>query len=546
MRFKKPVYIVVSGGVLSGVGKGIITSSIGNLISSQGYRVSMIKIDPYINIDAGTMRPTEHGEVWVTEDGGETDQDLGNYERFTDMDIMKSNNITTGQVYKRVIEKERNLEYGGRTVEVIPHIPDEIRRRIIEAGKRDRSDFILVEIGGTVGDYQSVLFLEAMRHLKMNLKEKVIFIHVAFLPVPSNLGEMKTKPAQHSVRELNQAGIAPDIIIGRSKFPLDEVRKKKLALFCNVERDDIFSAPDLFTIYEMPVELERQKMSEKLSSIAGIRHRKPKRLSDWKSFIRKVKGIRKRVRIGIIGKYFDIGDFSLEDSYISVIEAVKHAAWSNNVMPDIRWIDSKDFEKDRRKLRELEKVDGVIIPGGFGSSGVEGKIRAIEYVRKRKIPFLGLCYGMQLAVVEHARNVCGMKGANSTEIEPETGHPVIDIMESQKCHLKNSRYGATMRLGACQAELKKGSLVRRLYGKGRISERHRHRYEVNPIYIEELERKGLVFSGKSGDGLLMEFLELPGHPFFLATQAHPEFKSRPLKPAPMFVGFLGACIRRKK
>jgi len=546
MPNKKPNYIVVTGGVLSGVGKGIITASIGNLIASQGYTVSLVKIDPYINIDAGTMRPTEHGEVWVTDDGGETDQDLGNYERFTDTTISKGNNITTGQVYRTVIEKERNLEYGGRTVEVIPHIPDEVRRRIVEAGERGKADFVLIEIGGTVGDYQSSLFLEAMRHMKHNLKENVVFVHVTYLPIPCNLGEMKTKPAQHSVRELNQAGIAPDIIVGRAVKPLDDIRKKKLALFCNVSPDDIFSAPDVCIIYEVPIILEDQGLIANIFDKLGLKPKKSSGYDNWKKSIERIMAIQKTIRIGIIGKYFDIGDFSLEDSYISVIESVKHASWHNGVKPEIVWIDSKGFEKDKAKLKELDTLDGIIIPGGFGSSGVEGKILAIEYARTNGIPFLGLCYGMQLAVVEYARHICGMEGANSTEIDQATKFPVIDIMEDQKKNLKQKNYGATMRLGAYDAILKKGTKVFSLYKKERVSERHRHRYEVNPEYIAELENNGLVFGGRSPDARLMEFIELPDHPFFLATQAHPEFKSRPLKPAPLFDGFIKAALKKKE
>ncbi len=536
-------YIVITGGVLSGVGKGIITSSIGNLLKGQGFKVCMIKIDPYINIDAGTMRPTEHGEVWVTEDGGETDQDLGNYERFIDQDITKDHNITTGQVYLEVIQRERNLEYKGKTVEVIPHIPDEVRRRINLAADEDDADFVLIEVGGTVGDYQSVLFLEAMRHMKAYLNYNVAFVHVAFLPVPSNLGEMKTKPAQHSVRDLGQAGIQPDFIIGRSKMAMDEPRKKKLALFSNLPVSRIFAAPDVDSIYEVPLILEDQGLTKQLLEKLGVKPRPSKGFKEWKSFISRIKNLKKTVRIGVVGKYFDTGDFSLEDSYISVIESIKHAAWNNDARPEIVWIDSKSFEKDEKKLKELDKVDGLIIPGGFGSSGIEGKIKAIRYVREKNIPFLGLCYGMQLAVVEFARNKCGMEGANSTEIDKMTQFPVIDIMESQKKNIKEGKYGATMRLGRYEAILKKGSLVHKLYGKETVYERHRHRYEVNPRFIERIEKEGLLFSGVSPDGTLMEFIELPGHRFFAATQGHPEFKSRPLRPAPLFDGLVKAALK---
>ncbi|MBN2458376.1 CTP synthase [Candidatus Woesearchaeota archaeon] len=540
---EKARYIIVTGGVLSGLGKGIITASIGNVLVSHGYRVSPVKIDPYINIDAGTMRPTEHGEVWVTPDGGETDQDLGNYERFMDIDIDKDHNITTGQVYLTVIQKERNLEYDGKNVEVIPHIPQEVQKRISTIAERESSDFVLVEIGGTVGDYQSVLFLEAARQMKLEGKE-VVFVHVVYLPIPGNVGEMKTKPAQHSVRELNAAGIQPDFIVARSSVPVDEVRKEKLSLFCNVAKDSVISAPDLTSIYQSPVRLEEQDFVRKILKKFGLNYGRSPMLEKWKRFVKNIDKCEDEVRIGIIGKYFDIGDFSLEDSYISVIEAVKHACWSSSAKPKISWIDSKCYEKESARLKELSSYDGIIIPGGFGSSGVEGKIAAIRYARENNIPFLGLCYGLQLAVVEYARDVCGLKGANTTEIDKKAAYPVIDILPEQKKNIEASNYGATMRLGACPAILREGTIVRKLYGKKEITERHRHRYEVNPDYIELLEKNGLVFSGRSPDRRLMEYIELPGHSFFCATQAHPEFSSRPMKPNPMFNGFIKACLKR--
>jgi CTP synthase len=534
-------YIFITGGVISGLGKGITTASIGKVLQSKGYRVTAIKIDPYINIDAGTLRPTEHGEVWVTEDGGEIDQDLGHYERFLDTDISKEHNITTGQIYYAVIEKERRGEYLGKTVQPIPHITDEVKRRIRLVAKKTKADFVLVEVGGVVGDYENVLFLEAARQMKLE-GEKIVFIHVTYLPVIKTLGEMKSKPTQHSVKELRALGIQPDFLICRSEEPVDEVRKDKLALFCSVKKEDIISNPNLENVYELPLIFEKQKLGDKILKKLGLKPRASK-IDEWKEFVKKMNNAKKVVRIGIVGKYFDIGLYRLPDSYISVIEAVKHASANNNVKPKIEWIDSKEFEKDERKLSILDSLNGIIVPGGFGKTGIEGKILAIKYAREKNIPFLGLCLGLQLAVVEFARNVCGLKNANSTEFDPKTPYPVIDILPEQKKIIKESRYGATMRLGAYPAILKKGSLVWKLYGKKeRISERHRHRYEVNPKFHKILQENGLVFSGISPDKRLIEFIELPNHKYFVATQAHPEFKSRPLKPAPLFDGLIKACL----
>jgi CTP synthase len=531
--------IVVTGGVLSGLGKGVVTASIGTLLSSQGYKVAPVKIDPYINLDAGTMRPTEHGEVFVTDDGGETDQDLGTYERFMDISLAKANNMTTGQVYETVIHRERNLEYQGRCVEVIPHIPREVQLRIEKAAKG--MDFVMIEIGGTIGDYQSVLFLEAMRQMKME-KNNMLFVHVVYLPIPRNIGEMKTKPAQHSVRSLMESGIQPDFLVCRSECPVDSVRREKLALFCNVLPEHVFSAPDVKSIYQVPLLFEEQGITEKILDKFGM-NKKPADLSAWEGFVKTAYSVDKPVKIGIVGKYFDIGDFALEDSYISVIESVKHACFANNVKPEIHWVDSKEFEKTPESLKKLSDYAGIIIPGGFGSSGVEGKIMAIRYCRENDVPFLGLCYGMQLAVVEFSRNVCGMEGANTTEVDHSTAFPVIDILPEQKKNIEASNYGATMRLGAYPAVLRKGSIVAQLYGSTEISERHRHRYEVNPEYIEKLEKAGLSFSGRSPDRRLMENIELPGHKFFIGTQGHPEFKTRPLRPHPLFNGFIKACVK---
>lgn len=544
LKNSKAKYIVVTGGVLSGLGKGTVTSSIGHLIKAQGFNVTSIKIDPYINVDAGTMRPTEHGEVFVTHDGGETDQDLGNYERFLDIEVSKINSITTGQVYSTVIQKERNLEYDGKCVEVIPHIPQEVQRRIQEAAETSKADFVMVEVGGTVGDYQNVLFLEALREMKRELNS-MVFVHVAYLPILRNIGEMKTKPAQHSVRALNSIGIMPDFIIARSEKELDEVRREKMAMLCNVYKEDVIACPDVSTIYKVPLVFEQQKLAERILAKFHVPY-KPGKLGEWQRFVEKIEHADQEIRIGIVGKYFDIGDYTLEDSYVSVIEAIKHAAWHCGRKPKIAWLNAKDFEKDKNALQQLSHFAGIIVPGGFGTSGVEGKILAIRYCRENNIPYLGLCYGMQLAVVEFARNMCGLKGAHTTEIDPKCPYPVIDILPEQKALLEKKHYGASMRLGDYTAVMKKNTRIWELYGKkDKVVERHRHRFEVNPELIGKLEAKGMVFSGQSPDRKLMEFMELPGHTYFTGTQSHPEFLSRPLRPHPLFLGLVKAAVERQ-
>ena len=544
-----PAFIFVVGGVMSSVGKGIAAASIGRILVDRGFSVTALKIDPYINVDAGTMNPTEHGETFVTEDGDETDQDVGNYERFLNTDILSTNYMTTGRVYLSVIEKERNLEYGGKCVEVVPHVPLEVIRRIKQAQKDAKADCVIIEIGGTVGEYQSVLFLEALRMMKSEYGEKVATVMVSYLPVPGKVGEMKTKPTQYAVRTLNAAGIFPDFLLCRAECALDDVRKMKLALFCNVKKEHIISAPDVSSVYDIPLNFEKDHLGDLLCETLSLPKKKGKAVTDtWASFVGKIKKAKQEVHIAVVGKYFETGDFVLSDSYVSVIEAVKYAAYAIGKKPVLTWVNALEFEKDKKALKKLDSFDGVLVPGGFGSRGVLGKLRVIEYVRTKKIPYFGLCYGMQLAVIEYAQNVLGLADATTSEINPKSKNLVVDIMESQKQNIAVKKYGGSMRLGAYKAILSAGSLAARAYGTTHISERHRHRYEVNNAYVSALEGKGLVFSGTSPDGQLMEIVELSEkvHPFFLATQFHPEFKARPLSPHPLFVAFLKAAVNHKK
>ncbi len=533
-----PKYIVVVGGVISGVGKGVATASMGRILKEYGFSVTVVKIDPYINCDAGTMRPTEHGEVWVTDDGGETDQDLGNYERFLGQSIPKLNNITTGQIYKEIIEKERRGDFLGKTVQFIPHIPDEIKRRIKKAS--DGFDICLIEIGGTVGDYENIPFLFALKSLEGEIgKENIIYSLVTYLPVPSHIEEMKTKPTQLSVKLLRENGIQPDLILCRGKSALDGVRKEKIERYSNIKSGDVISMPDVTgegtanTIYIIPLDLEKEKIGDKILRKLVLEKKKEPNWTEWKSKVEKIINPLDKISVAIVGKYFDIGDYNLGDSYISVNEALKHAGANNNVKINISFIDSKQIEEN---LVDLSKYNGIIVPGGFGSSGVEGKIKAIKYARENNIPFLGLCYGMQLAVIEFARNVCGLD-AGSSETHPDSNDKVIDILEEQK-EIKEK--GGTMRLGSYKAIV--SGKVAQLYNSKEVYERHRHRYEVNPAYHEALQSRGIVFSGMSPDRKLVEFIELPKNKFFVATQAHPEFKSNLLKPAPLFDGFVKACL----
>lgn len=544
-RAVRPKYIFIVGGVMSGVGKGIATSSIGKILQSRGYNVTALKIDPYINVDAGTMNPTEHGEVFVLKDGYETDQDMGNYERFLDIKLDNESYMTTGRVYQTVINAERNLEYEGKCVEVVPHIPLEVIRRIKRATKKHGAEITLIEIGGTIGEYQNVLFLEAARMLKSEHPEDVLFVLVSYLPTPSTIGEMKTKPTQYAARTLNAAGIQPDFIIARATRPLDEKRKEKIAVFCNVRKEDVISAPDIESIYDVPVNFEKDGLSKSILKKFGLRSREDS-LSVWGEYVENIRTLKKTVKIGIIGKYFKTGDFVLSDAYLSVIEAIKHASYAVGYKPELTWLDSAVFEEHPDQLSTLKDYDGIIIPGGFGSRGIEGKIRAIQFCRENNIPYFGLCYGMQLMVIEYARHILGLSDAHTTEVDEQTKHPVIDIMPEQKENLRKRNFGATMRLGEYEAKLKKGTVAYEAYGKAdSLIERHRHRYEVNPEYVADLEKSGLVFSAVSPDGKLMEIAELPKgkHPFFLASQFHPEFQSTLFHPNPLFLAFLKACTK---
>lgn len=546
---KQTKYIFVVGGVISGVGKGITSSSIGLILKNRGLTVTAIKVDPYINVDAGTMNPTEHGEVFVLSDGDETDQDMGNYERFLDIDLTKINYMTTGRVYKTVIEKERNLEYKGKCVEVVPHIPLEVIDRIKKAGENAKADVVIIEIGGTVGEYQNLLFLEAARMMKNEFSKDVCFVMVSYFPTPSKIGEMKTKPTQYAVRTLNGAGIQPDILIARADLPLDEKRKEKISMFCNILSDRIISAPDVDSVYDIPLNFEKEKLSDRICELMNIVSEKPniQLWNKWKHFAKHAHNGKETVKIAMIGKYFETGDYVLSDSYLSVIEAIKYSSYMQNRKPIISWLNSVDYETSPAKLKELKKYDGIVLPGGFGKRGVEGNLKVVEFARKNKIPCFGLCYGMQIMVIEYARNVLGLSDANTREVNPDAKNIVIDVMESQKEHLKNNSYGGSMRLGAYKAILGEGTVAKSSYGKKEIIERHRHRYEVNPLFIADLEAKGLVFSGRSPDGHLMEIAELPKskHPFFLGTQFHPEFLARPLSPHPLFTAFIKACIGKK-
>ena len=530
---------------MSGVGKGIAVSSIGLILEARGYKVNLVKVDPYLNVDAGTMNPTEHGEVFVLNSGLETDQDMGNYERFLDRDLTADDYMTGGMVYRSVIEAERALKYGGKCVEAIPHVRDEILRRIHAAADANQSDISVIEIGGTVGDFQNALFIEAARVLKMQHPDDVIFGLVSYLPVPSTLGEMKTKPTQNAVRDLNAYGVQPDFLIARANHPVDDRRKEKLAVAVSVRADRIISAPDVESIYDVPLNFEKDELGETLMKALSLPIGKKANLSKWEAFVKETRREAPVVSIGIVGKYFDTGDYILSDAYLSVIEGLKFSAAAVGVKAKIDWLNAKEFENGEG-LEKLSEYHGILVPGGFGQTGIEGKIHAIRYARENKIPYFGLCYGMQLAVIEVARNVLDLAGANTAEIDPNAPHLVVDVMPEQKDLIASGNYGGTMRLGTYAANLAKGSIAHEAYGKEVVEERHRHRYEINPEYVDQLEKGGIVFSGKSPNGVLMEIMELPKseHPFFLGTQAHPELKARPLSPHPLFTAFLKAAKER--
>lgn len=535
--------VFVVGGVMSGVGKGVTVASLGTILQSRGIKVSAIKIDPYVNVDAGTMNPVEHGEVFVTEDGDETDQDIGNYERFLNKNIYRESYMTTGRVYLSVIERERNLGYGGKCVEVVPHIPLEVIDRIQKAIASTKAQVMVVEIGGTVGEYQNLLFLEAARMLKLYNPKKVLFAMVSYLPVPQKIGEMKTKPTQYAIRTLNSAGIQPDFIIARSQKPIDEPRREKIALNCNLHKEDVIAAPDVESIYDIPLNFEKDKLADRILDRLEIKKKK-KDLTQWNKMVQRTKNAKKEITIGIVGKYFKTGDFNLADSYISVIEAIKHGAATNGVKATLDWIHTHEVEQKGTAI--LEKYDGIIIPQGWGSRGSEGKIETIRFCREHNVPYFGLCYGMQMAVIEFARNVCKLQKANSEEIDPSTPHPVIHSMPGQKELIAKKQYGGTIRLGGWPCKIVAGTHLAHAYedkfgNKRVVSERHRHRYEFNNAYRQRFEKRGLVIAGTSPDGNIVEAVELSNHPFFVGVQFHPEYISRPLDPHPLFVEFVKVC-----
>jgi CTP synthase len=524
-------YIFVTGGVVSGIGKGITAASLGRLLKTRGLRVTIQKFDPYINIDPGTMSPYQHGEVFVTDDGAETDLDLGHYERFIDESLTKNSNITTGKVYHSVITKERQGAYLGGTVQVIPHITDEIKQKIYDVGNEGNSDVVITEIGGTVGDIESQPFLEAIRQVAGDVgRNNVMYIHVTLVPYLKTSGELKSKPTQHSVKELLSIGIQPDMLICRSEVPLEESQKDKIALFCNVSKDCVFENLNCDTIYDVPIMLENQNLSGKVCERLGIEASEPD-LTEWNSIIEKVKGLDKKVKIALVGKYV-----GLHDAYLSVAEALRHGGFDLGAEIDIDWVDAEDVT-DSNAEELLGKADGILVPGGFGDRGIEGKISAIRYARENKVPFLGICLGMQLAVVEYARNMAGLKGAHSSELDENTEYPVIDLMPEQK---EISNMGGTMRLGAYPCKIQDESVyAKEAYGGAElISERHRHRYEMNNDYRDKLKNAGLTIAGTSPDGRLVEIVEVNDHPWFVGVQFHPEFKSRPNRPHPLFKQFI--------
>lgn len=525
-------FIIVTGGVLSGLGKGVTTAAIGLLLKSKGIKTDICKIDPYLNVDPGLMNPYQHGEVWVTRDGYEADLDFGHYERFMDASITRDHNITTGKIYLTVLERERKGEYLGETVQIIPHVTDVIKEQLENIARLKNPEVLLVEIGGTVGDIEGMPILEALRQMRMEQgKDNVIFVHVTLVPVLDAVGEQKTKPTQHSVKELRSLGITPDLIVCRSQEPLKEDTRAKISLFSDVGKPDVISNHDVSYVYEVPLVMEEQGVGDNILAKLNLREKR-RDLRKWEGFIKRIKAIEREVTIAVVGKYVE-----LKDSYISIVEALRHAAWSLGTNVNIRWVEAEELEREGSR-EEFSDVQGILVPGGFGHRGSGGKIRAIRHARENDIPFLGICFGFQLTVVEFARNVLELEGAGSTEIDPHTPYRVIDLLPEQK---EVDQMGGTMRLGEIPLSIEEGTLAHRIYGCTEVKERHRHRYEVNPRYIEDMEEGGLKFSARSDSGRRMEILELKGHRYFVATQFHPEFKSRPLKPSPIFVSFVDAA-----
>ena len=528
-------YIFVTGGVVSGLGKGITAASLGRLLKNRGYKVANQKFDPYINVDPGTMNPCEHGEVFVTDDGAETDLDLGHYERFTDESLTVNSSITTGKIYSEVIEKERRGDYLGKTVQVVPHITNAIKDKVYKFKETD-IDIVITEIGGTIGDIESLPFVEAIRQIGLeNKPEDVMYIHVTLLPYIHGSNELKSKPTQHSARELQSYGIKPDVLVCRSEIPIPDGMKDKIALFCNVRKDCVIQNSTVEVLYEVPLMLENEGLANVVCEHLDLKNKAPKN-QKWESMIEKIKNMPdKTANIAIVGKYVSLGD-----SYLSVVESLKHGGFANNVKVNIEFVDSEKIKNDEDANKKLKKYDGILVPGGFGNRGTEGKILVIKYARENNVPFLGICLGMQMAVVEFARDVLGLSDADSTEFNTRTKNPVIHIMETQK---EVKKKGGTMRLGAYPCKIKKGSLAEKVYGKEEISERHRHRFEFNNDYRELIEKAGMVISGTSPDNSLVEMVEIPKHKFFIAGQFHPEFKSRPDKPAPLFKEFIKSAIK---
>ncbi len=553
MTTKKPAYIFVSGGVLSGLGKGVTAASIALLLQSRGYKVTPVKCENYLNLDAGLINPIEHGDPYLCEDGTEADMDMGTYEKFLGKNILRHNFITMGQIYQEVIRKERNFEYNGEDVEAIPHVTDEIIRRINEAAKKDDADIVVVELGGTAGEYQNILYYEASRVLKIVKKAPVVHVHVSYLPTPSHLGEPKTKPTQLSVKLLQSMGIQPDFIVCRGVKAIDKRRRERLAMFCNVEGDNVINNPDEETAYAVPVTFEEQEFAKKILTMLDLPD-KHADLTKWKALMQNVHASKKKtIEVAIVGKYFATGDYELRDSYAALLDALDHAGWHNSLTVKTRWINAERIEKGEEVGKLLSGVAGIIVPIGWGPRGVEGMIRAIQFARENKIPYLGLCYGMQLAVVEYARNVVGLKGANTSECDPDTKYPVIHLIPSQKEKMERRAYGGTMRLGRWECKVKEGTIADNAYTKFHayenekdriVGERHRHRYEFNDEYGDKLEDRGMVLAGRSVVEHLVEIIELPQsvHPFFLGTQYHPEYRSRPLSPHPIFLEFIRALL----